>query len=93
MKQVLSRTESSLEEANQSADSRQREIESLNHLLSRLQIDYEKSKTDLSKAHDEIVQHEIENQILKQHSTDKTNEVLTEILSSFELLFFFSYRQ
>ena len=88
MKQVLSRTEASLEEANQSSDSR--------HLLSRLQIDYEKCKTDLSKAHDEIVQHEIENQILKQHSTDKTNEVLIEVLSSFELLFqlfVFSYQQ
>ncbi|CAF0922423.1 unnamed protein product [Adineta ricciae] len=77
LKQVLNRTETSLEEANQLSDSRQREIESLNHLLSRLQIDYEKCKTDLSKAHDEIVQHEIENQILKQNSTDKTNELST----------------
>ncbi|CAF0728780.1 unnamed protein product [Adineta steineri] len=77
LKQVVNRTESLVEENAQTLESRQREIESLNHLLSRLQIDYEKSKNDLSKAHDELVQHEIDKQILKQHSTEKTNELST----------------
>jgi SMC interacting uncharacterized protein involved in chromosome segregation len=64
-----------LEEKTKTLDDRQREIEKLNHLLTRLQIDYEKSKNDLSTAQDEIVQQEIENQTLKQHLNEKTNEV------------------
>lgn len=64
-----------LEETNKSLDDRQREIETLNHLIARLQIDYEKSKNDLSTAHDQLVQHEISNQTLKQHLIEKTNEV------------------
>ncbi len=75
MKQNLTRTNSLLEERNKSLDDRQHEIETLNSLLSRLQIDYEKSKNDLSRAHDAIVQHEITNQTLNQHLAEKTNEV------------------
>jgi len=71
----LNRTSSLLEEKTKLLDDRQREIETLNHLLTRLQIDYEKSKNDLSIAQDEIVQQDIGNQTLKQHLTEKTNEV------------------
>ncbi|CAF4784013.1 unnamed protein product, partial [Rotaria sp. Silwood1] len=75
LKQNVNRTNSLLEETNKSLDDRQREIETLNHLLSRLQIDYEKSKNDLSIVQDQIMQHEIANQTLKQHLTEKTNEL------------------
>jgi chromosome segregation ATPase len=75
LKQNLNRTNTLLEERNNSLDDRQREVETLNHLLARLQIEYEKSKNDLSLSHDQIVQHEIGNQTLKQHLTEKTNEV------------------
>ncbi|CAF0725433.1 unnamed protein product [Rotaria sordida] len=75
LKQNLTRTNSFLQETNKSLDDRQREIETLNHLLSRLQIDYEKSKNDLSTVQDQIIQHEIGNQTLKQHLTEKTNEL------------------
>jgi hypothetical protein len=70
-----------LEERNKSLDDRQREVETLNCLLSRLQIDYEKSKNDLSRAHDAIVQHEVSNQTLKQHLAERTDEVNLQTLS------------
>ncbi|CAF4150962.1 unnamed protein product, partial [Rotaria sp. Silwood2] len=75
LKQNLNRTNSLLEETNKSLNDRQREIETLNHLLSRLQIDYEKSKNELSIVQDQIIQYEIENQTLKQHLTEKTTEL------------------
>ena len=75
MKQNLTRTSSLLEERSKALDDRQHEIENLNCLLSRLQTDYEKSKNELSRAHDAIVQHEIASQTLKQHLTEKTDEV------------------
>ncbi|CAM2700904.1 unnamed protein product [Rotaria socialis] len=74
-KQNLNRTNSMLEETNKSLDDRLREIETLNHLISRLQLDYEKSKNDLSIAHDHMVQLEIGNQTFKQHLTEKTTEL------------------
>ena len=74
-KQNFNRTNSVLEDQTKLLDDRQREIETLNHLLTRLQLDYEKSKDDLSISHDQIVQHEISNQTLKQHLNEKTNEV------------------
>ena len=63
------------EEQTKSLDDRLHEIETLNQLLSRLQIDYEKSKNDLSNSRDQIVQYEISTQTLKQHLNEKTNEV------------------
>ena len=75
MKQTLDRTQSSLDERTNCLDDRQRELETLNHLVSRLQIDYERSKNELSAAHDNIMQLDMANQTLRQHLTDKTNEV------------------
>jgi chromosome segregation ATPase len=75
LKQNLNRTNCLLDEQSKSLDDRQREIETFNHLLSHLQIDYEKSKNDLSIAHDQIVQLEIGNQTIKQHLIEKTNEL------------------
>lgn len=75
MKQLFSRTNAVLEERSKSLEDRENELENLNHILSRLQIDYERSKTDLSVAHDKLVQHEISNQTLQQHLTEKSNEV------------------
>lgn len=87
LKQSLNRTTSSLEDRSKSLDDRQRELETINHLLSRLQIDYERSKSDLSIAHDKLVQHEIANETLKQYLTEKTNEVIEEARESdFSLL-------
>lgn len=85
MKQNFNRTSSLLEDRSKSLDDRQREIETLNCLLSRLQVDYEKAKNDLSIAHDELVQRDINNQTLKQHLTEKTNEVSSTYVSSSNL--------
>lgn len=63
------------EEQTKSLDDRLHEIEALNQLLARLQIDYEKSKNDLSNSRDQIVQYEISTQTLKQHLNEKTNDV------------------
>jgi chromosome segregation ATPase len=71
----MNRINSLFDERNKALDDRQREIETSNHLLSHLQIDYEKSKNDLSIAHDQIVQVEIGNQTIKQHLIEKTNEL------------------
>ena len=38
-------------------------------------MDYEKSKNDLSLAHDQLLQVEIGNQSIKQHLADKSNEL------------------
>ena len=92
MKQNFHRTSSLLEDRSKTLDDRQREIETLNCLLSRLQIDYEKSKNDLSIAHDELVQRDINNQTLKQHLTEKTNEVKS-LFNLSSMIFFVSYRQ
>jgi predicted nucleic acid-binding Zn-ribbon protein len=74
-KQNSNRINSLLDERNKVLDDRQHEIETLNQLLSNLQIDYERSKNDLSIAHDQVVQFEIGNQTIKQHLLDKTNEL------------------
>lgn len=86
MKQNFNRTSSLLEERSKTLEDRQREIETLNCLLTRLQIDYEKSKNDLSIAHDELVQREINNQTFKQHLAEKTNEVNLSFLISHSIL-------
>ena len=38
-------------------------------------MDYEKSKNDLSLAHDQLLQVDIGSQTMKQHLTDKSNEL------------------
>lgn len=64
-----------IEEQNKSLGDRQKEIETLNNLLSRLQIDYERAKNDLSNVQDQLVQLEISNQTMKQNLSEKLNEV------------------
>ncbi|CAF3693774.1 unnamed protein product [Adineta steineri] len=74
-KQNINRINSLLDERNKSLEERQREIETLNHLMSHLQEDYEKSKNNLSIAQDRIVYLEIENETIKQRCIEKTNEL------------------
>ena len=47
----------------------------MNQLLSNLQNDYERSKDDLSHAHDQLVQLEISHQTHQQHFVEKNNEL------------------
>ncbi|CAF1340250.1 unnamed protein product [Didymodactylos carnosus] len=73
----LSRSNATLDDKEKCLDDQQRELETLNHILSKLQIDYERSKTDLSLAHDNIVQYETNEHTIKQTLTEKTDELTT----------------
>ena len=64
-----------MDERNQLLDDRQHEIETLNQLISHLQMDYEKSKNELSISHDQLLQVQIGNETIKQHLVEKTNEL------------------
>ncbi|CAF1286734.1 unnamed protein product, partial [Didymodactylos carnosus] len=76
-KMNLSRSNATLDDKEKCLDDQQRELETLNHILSKLQIDYERSKTDLSLAHDNIVQYETNEHTIKQTLTEKTDELTT----------------
>ncbi|UJR13437.1 hypothetical protein I4U23_000451 [Adineta vaga] len=76
LKQNLNRTKSLIDERNRLSDERQREIETLKHLMSHLEIDYDKSKNDLSINRDRILHLEIENETIRKDFIDKTNEIM-----------------
>ncbi|CAF1644248.1 unnamed protein product, partial [Didymodactylos carnosus] len=71
----LNRSNSVLEDKEKCIDNQQHELETFNHILSKLQIDYEKSKTDLSLAHDNIVQYETIQDTIKQTLNEKISEI------------------